>query len=252
MSQTAYPLTQPIGVNGQLADTGFHDVLTYNNPSVVIPFGRLLEKISGDANGVQLPDDGSANIVGVSLRDISREGTNYPLQSPVAVLRKGRMLVEVEEAVTPDSVPHYRFDGKKQQILIDFSGDFVASNTINLNVNGSPISQVTFSADQATTAGLLKAAIEAMPGVDVVNVSGNDFTVVSEMDAALEITGVVVTGGASQATATVTQTVAGVPTSDRGKLRASTDSGTAAPASGMKFLTEASAGELAVLDVNIP
>jgi hypothetical protein len=176
MSQTSYPMNQPIGIEGQLADTGPTDILTYNNPSVEIPFGRAMEKISGDANGVQLPDDGSANIVGMSVRDMSQAGDKYALNSAIAV-------------------------------------------------NG-------VHADTA--------------------VSGNNFTVVSDPDVTLEISDVLVTLGASQATATVTETVEAKFTTDRGSIRASTDGSTAAAFAGTKFLTSAGADELAVLDVNLP
>ncbi|HEX5034648.1 MAG TPA: hypothetical protein VFW62_09225 [bacterium] len=261
MSQTAYPLNMPIGIEGQLSDSGPHDVLTYNNPSQAIPAGRALEKISGDANGVQLPDDGSANIVGLSLRDRAQESAASPVQSAIPVLRKGRILVAVEENVTPESTPHYRYGTKQQQTLIDFSANFVTGNSISLKIRRSILGQfvqehtvgpVAFSVDHATTAAALDAAIEAVTGASSVATAGNDFTVTAATDVELEIFDVLVTGGASQATATVTETVVARLSTDRGSIRASVDSSTAAPLTGAKFLTAANAGGLAVLDVNLP
>lgn len=261
MSQNSYPLNMPIGIAGQLADNGPHDVLTYNNPLQAIPAGRALEKISGDANGVQLPDDGSANIVGLSLRDRAQEGAAYEPKSAVAVLRKGRILVAVEEAVTPESAPHYRYGTKAQQVLIDFSANFVTGNSISLKIRRSVLGEfvqehtvgpVAFNTDHATTAAALETAIEAVTGVQGVAVSGNDFTVTAQTDVELEIFDVLVTGGASQATATVTETVKARLSSDLGSIRASVDGSTAAALTGAKFLTAAAAGGLAVLDVNLP
>lgn len=96
------------------------------------------------------------------------------------------------------------------EITINFSANFVTGNVINLNINGSPISPVTFITDQAATMGNLLAEIENNTDVaSAINV-GNLVTVEFNLGASASIDGVLVTGGASQATAIVTEVTAAV------------------------------------------
>jgi len=110
MSQTSVDINQPVAVNGLLADASGQPktVNTFNNPAVEIPFGRMVAKISADDNGVDLPTDAGDLLVGIALRDYTvAEGdataeNAYKINSAVAVLRRGQVYVEVDEAVTPD------------------------------------------------------------------------------------------------------------------------------------------------------
>ncbi len=89
--------------------------------------------------------------------------------------------------------------------VITFDADFVASNTIDLDVNKESIAQVTFATDHLTTADLVKDAIEALAidGITcVVSGAGRIFTIETP-DADILIENVVVAAGGSQAGHTV-------------------------------------------------
>ncbi|OHD25173.1 MAG: hypothetical protein A2Y38_06665 [Spirochaetes bacterium GWB1_59_5] len=79
-----------------------------------IPFGRAVAKVTGDDNGVELPDSGAAVLLGVAVRDISVEEGDataenaFAADSAVGVLRRGQIWVQVEEAVTPDDAVFVR------------------------------------------------------------------------------------------------------------------------------------------------
>lgn len=96
---------------------------------------------------------------------------------------------------------------KNDNAQIVFDADFVTSNTIDLDVNGVSITQVTFTTDHDTTAGLLVAAIAALTGVTcTLNASdANNRTFDIETDGvAITISNIVVAAGASQAGSAVT------------------------------------------------
>lgn len=250
-----------IGAEGGLADSGNNDILTYNNPVIAIPAGRALFKIIGDDDGVKLPDlDAAARVVGVAVRTLAMEvdadgNIVYPPKSAISGIRKGRIYVKVEEAVTPDDAVFVRFDGKAQVQTITFSADFVALNKINMKINGEPISEVTFDTNQATTMTALDAAITAMEGVANVVTAGDVVTITSEQDVTLAITDILVTLGVSQPTSIVAETVVGRPLSDRGLFRKTADSGTAFSLPNAKWTNTGAgvlAGDIAVLDINLP
>jgi len=93
--------------------------------------------------------------------------------------------------------------------LLDFSVDFITGNVINLKVDGVAMTPVTFTTDQATTAAALKAALEAFDSIGTVVVAGNNFTIPAALAGVpFEITNIAVTGGASQPTFTLTETIA--------------------------------------------
>ena len=86
------------------------------------------------------------------------------------------------------------------------SGDFVARNSIAITLNGVPLTPIVFSVDQATTMGLVVAALEANPAVSSATLSGNDLIldVAGQPNTNAIINSFVVTLGASQPTATIT------------------------------------------------
>lgn len=93
--------------------------------------------------------------------------------------------------------------------LLDFDVDFVLGNIINLNVDGVAIGPIPFNTDHATTAADLEAALEATAGISTVVVAGNNFTITAAIAGVpVEITDVIVTGGATQPVGTLTVTVA--------------------------------------------
>ncbi len=88
-----------------------------------------------------------------------------------------------------------------------FDADFVASNTIDLDVNGTSIAQVTYATSHDNTADLLAAAIDALEGVncelDSTDTNNRTFLVTTD-DAAALVTSVTVAAGSTQAGSTVT------------------------------------------------
>jgi hypothetical protein len=88
-----------------------------------------------------------------------------------------------------------------------FDADFVTGNTIDLDVNGTSITQVPFNTDHDTTAADLVTAIAALSGVncelDSSDANNRTFLITTD-DAVASVTNVVVAGGASQAGSTVT------------------------------------------------
>jgi hypothetical protein len=101
-----------------------------------------------------------------------------------------------------------------QASTITFSADFVASNKIDMDINGDPMTQVTRTTDQATTMGLIVTQLLAdFPDViqsvailpDGVN-PNRVLEITSFPNFSAVATNVLVTLGASQATATVVNT----------------------------------------------
>lgn len=99
MSQTSYSINQSAAVSGQLGTAEPYSAISMNNPTDVIEFGRMVAKVSADENGVQLPSGGSADLLGVAIRKVHSEDSNYPAGSDVGVLRRGQIYVQVEQTV---------------------------------------------------------------------------------------------------------------------------------------------------------
>jgi hypothetical protein len=121
MSQTAYLTNQVIAkIPGVLADSGFHDAIS-RAAQIAMPFGRLgifgtvpdKQVTSPTATGQVTTTSGVAGIV-LASQDIENNPaalTNpvYPIGDAVPLLRKGRVLVLVEEIVTNASSVFIRF-----------------------------------------------------------------------------------------------------------------------------------------------
>lgn len=86
-----------------------------------------------------------------------------------------------------------------------FSAPLVTGNLIDMDVVGSPITQVPFNTDNLTTLGDIAAAIQAKTQVLSATVQGTDTILVKNQPGVdVYITNALVTGGASQATIAVT------------------------------------------------
>lgn len=91
----------------------------------------------------------------------------------------------------------------RNQATLTYSADFVASNVINVTVNGVAISPVTFATDHATTFAAVVAAINGLAGIDAVAGAGRSIIITSTDPATGDVTvSTVVTLGVSQATGT--------------------------------------------------
>jgi len=99
---------------------------------------------------------------------------------------------------------------------LTMDADFVSLNTINLNINETAISEVTFDTDQSTTMGLLATEIQANADISTATVTGaREITITGQnLGVLVSITDFIVANGASQATATLATTQD--PTNDIG------------------------------------
>ncbi len=88
-------------------------------------------------------------------------------------------------------------------LLLVFSAPFVAGNQISLLVNNTAIAPVDFTTDSPTTLEALASAIAAVPGVQSAISDGN-LTITVQQARSVAITNVLVAGGASQPTASLT------------------------------------------------
>lgn len=94
--------------------------------------------------------------------------------------------------------------GLASATALEFSGDLVTSNVINLDVNGVAMTPVTFSSDNATTLGLIATQLETdFPDViaDAIAVGASDKVLITVVPGqTVTLTDIVVTLGAGQAT----------------------------------------------------
>lgn len=112
MSQTAYSLAMTVSTIGQLADAGENDIVTGDNSGTgeVALFGHLMSWGAANNQIVRPAAAGSITatkkIAGVVVagQDIPSDSTvtdpQYPIKSAVPCLRKGRIWVRSEDAVT--------------------------------------------------------------------------------------------------------------------------------------------------------
>lgn len=109
MSQTSYSINQLTAFAGQLGDIGPHDIGTFTNSVLAsVPFGVAvsMDPTSGDGH-FKLPA-ASGDLVRNLLLGVTSatqaienlgSGGGYKINAAVGVLKKGRVWVQVEEAV---------------------------------------------------------------------------------------------------------------------------------------------------------
>ncbi len=86
----------------------------------------------------------------------------------------------------------------KSKAFLSFDSNFVIGNTINLNVNGVAISQVTFNISHEATLDAVIAAIDALTGISAEPTESEILITVDNAASNITISDVVVAGGASQ------------------------------------------------------
>lgn len=130
MSQTSYSQLQLAAFAGQLYDIGPHDIYTYAWLGTAnLPFGSAVVQDTVD-NRCRLPaassDVTSSLFAGVTIATQAIENPlsvgsplpgGYPKNSAVSVMRKGRVWVAVEEAVTTASPVFVRFAAGTYSVL---------------------------------------------------------------------------------------------------------------------------------------
>jgi hypothetical protein len=113
MSQTAYSTYQTNAFAGMLADSGENDILSYisEEASANLPFGVAVAKGAADWGALAMVN-GSSVIVGITVHThqvdpsqvaSSPAGAGIPPKYAINTLKRGRIFVQVEEAVTPAS-----------------------------------------------------------------------------------------------------------------------------------------------------
>lgn len=116
MSQTSYSLSMGRGLAGQIADTGPTDIIT-KEVAVATPFGVGVTR-DGEDNAVVPDATGEVSTKGLFLGvtvhthavESSASGTaSYPAKSVASIMKKGRILVLVEESVNAGDQAFCRF-----------------------------------------------------------------------------------------------------------------------------------------------
>jgi hypothetical protein len=144
MSQTSYATNMTRGYAGMRADAGPKDVASFvsEEASAEIPFGVVVA--FGASEGLcELPDASTDVLCGVVLAEQTFEvgnelgTTGVKPKLPVSVLRKGRVLVRCEDAVTPGQRLFVRYaSGAGGTQLGSCRRSAVASETIDATTQG--------------------------------------------------------------------------------------------------------------------
>ena len=93
-----------------------------------------------------------------------------------------------------------------QNSIVTMSGAFVAGNSIAITLNGTPLTPIPFDTDQITTMNDIATALQANPAVNFVSITGSNLiiNVYGKPNISAIVNSFVVTGGASQPTASIT------------------------------------------------
>ena len=93
------------------------------------------------------------------------------------------------------------------------SGVLVTGNVVNITLNGVALAPIAFTTSAAITMGLIKAALEAQPNIQQVDVSTDLLTLtIVPLQPTLSVVSVfTVTGGASQPTVTISNSPTIIP-----------------------------------------
>lgn len=250
--QTEYRERMTVAFNGMLADASGSpkEIKTFINASEDIQYGRGVAD-GGSADTCQLPTLITSRILGVTVAVHDNEDGGYRQGSALSVLGRGRIYVDVEEAVLPGDPVYVRYAGKPQIQTLVASADFVTGNTITGEVNGVAIS-VPFNTSNTQTLADLDTAIGLVAGVaGVANDTTRTCTITGDPNTEVQLNNFLVTGGASQPTFTITQTQALIDSSQRGRFRNDADSSTCLLIPNSAWVTGAEDG-VAVLSLNLP
>lgn len=237
-----------------------------------IKAGRFV-KLGSDSDKQVLNLDATGDValgklVGVSLHDLSRgmsplledntggEGVrDFDVKEGLAVMKEGSVYMLPETAVNPSTSVYIRHAGRAQVQTLVFDAALITDNVINGEVGGVAISPVTYATSNAATLTAIASAIEsAGSNVSAVSDGTDTITVTTAQDSADEdLTNFVVTGGASEAGTTITETASSVHTDNIGRIRNDDDSSTAtvAPAGSVRVLEKASADYIVPVSINL-
>lgn len=190
------------------------------------------------------------------------EGDSFP------VLSRGQIWAIADGDIAIDDPVFLRYRFFTQQVQIVFDVNFVTGNTINGTFGGITIAAVPFNTSHTQTLTNLADAIRDTGLSRLVGVNPGTRTLTVTIDPDLDPalgspigtyvagTNFTVTGGASQAVDTVTEARAPSTGDTNGALRADADNTgagvTAIEVTQARFLTEASRGDLVLVELNLP
>ena len=109
------------------------------------------------------------------------------------------------------SVVVTRYEASRQTQKLEFDSDFVEDNSVNLDVDGEAIPEISFDTDHDTTMIALAASIQAMEPIQIAEVTAaREITITAEHEGVdLLISGIIVTGGVSEPTGSITAMAGG-------------------------------------------
>lgn len=150
----------------------------------------LLKYTAG--TGVQAATAGDT-IVGISMTDKTFDSDNFTNDQDIVVYDPVDNVVECLIAV-------------RNGTQVDFDADLVTSNAINMTVNWTAMTEVSFDTDNATTLANIATQLETdFPSIiadTYVDASEDRIYITPKHGVTLSITSIAVTWGASQATGT--------------------------------------------------
>lgn len=152
--QTTYNLNPAVAVPGELADTGFTDKLS-RLLTVAASAGLAVVFKAGDKDSQVRPPDATGQVTGPNLSGVviyDPAAVNAPnaIGDSVSVLKRGRIWVSVEEAVTPASPVFIRFAAGTFPTLGAFRASADTSTAVAV-----PNGAMKFITTQATIGGLV-------------------------------------------------------------------------------------------------
>jgi len=227
-----------------------------------IKFGRGV--IQGTADDqVKLPSGSGDSILGVTIATANfvadSDGVvTMPDESSGSILEEGSIYVIPIDAVVPAEAVYCVYKTPEQVSTITFDADIVTSNTVDMDVDGVAMTQVTFSSSHATTMGLIATQLvtDFPLVIDTAVVDGRTIEIIAIDGEEIAITDIVVAAGGSQAGGTWAINRAydatilpGMFRGDDGSVTGIASSGYAVACTGWTYEETAAAGVIAKIRV---
>lgn len=135
--QTTVDTFMQEGLPGQIVDMGETDIISrINGYGDDIPFGVFVTK--GSAENLAVLPDATGEVtalvgLGVTVRTLStKTGVGYADEAAMSIIKKGRVWVEVEDAVTAESAAFVRFSAGVGEQLGAFRSDADTADAVAL------------------------------------------------------------------------------------------------------------------------
>ena len=259
-AQLNYSYDMAVGYEGLIADGRTRTVVT-RQAEGAIRFGRFVCVGTDLDNQCRIPSSGPdinnfGRHLGFALATNAKEQNvlgivQYDSGESVSVLKSGAVMIKSETVLNTLNEVYIRFQAKSQTYTLVFDASLVTGNQIDGLIDNVAITPVGFNTDNATTLSDLALVIaNSNPNILSAVSNGTDtINITSVLDQSVTVSNFLVTGGASQAGITATETDAGKPTSDIGVVRNDDDGGTAELAAYLRCDKSAVAGGLATIEI---